>query len=266
VEKIVFADNWQKFFAEFGLKSFDDFFYYSRGNIINKNKKREVITLDLGEAAQKKEFFIKRFTRPYFKDMLFTWRNFGEPCSQARCEWENTKLLLRNNINTYKPVCYGERSICGIERNSFIVTEKLKGEALTDFVRQNWQQLNKQQKEKVITDIAVFIRRIHKSKISMPDLYVWHIFLKENPADGKWEFAVIDLHRMSHNVTNNKHQLKNLGRLLHSMTDSYFDEDLKKLFIKSYAGDDWSGDINTLIAQIKKCSDKVSAKRKPKPY
>jgi len=266
VEKIVSADNWQKFFAEFGLKSFDDFFYYSRGNTINKNKKREVVTLDLGDASQKKQFFMKRFSHPHFKDMLFTWRNFGETCSQARCEWENTKLLLSNNIGTYNPVSYGEKTTCGIERNSFIVTEKLKGEALTDFVRQNWHKLNIQQKEKIITDIAVFIRRIHEKKISLPDLYVWHIFLEENPADGKWEFAVIDLHRMLHNVTNKNHLLKNLGRLLHSMTDSYFDEDLKKLFIKSYAGNSYSGDIKTLIAQIKKYSDKVSAKRKPKPY
>jgi len=209
---------------------------------------------------------MKRFFHPHFKDMLFTWRNFGEPCSQARCEWESTKLLSSNGIGTYNPVCYGERTKWGMERKSFIVTEELKGVSLTDYVKQNWQQLNKRQKEKIITSIAAFVRRIHENKFSLPDLYVWHIFLKENQASGEWEFAVIDLHRMSQNVTNKKRLMENLGRLLHSMTDRYFDEELKRLFIESYAGSDCAGDIHTLLAQVKKYSDKVSAKRKPKPY
>jgi len=43
VDKIVFTDTWQKFFADFGLKTFDDFFNYSHGQTINKNNKRDVV-------------------------------------------------------------------------------------------------------------------------------------------------------------------------------------------------------------------------------
>ena len=54
--------------------------------------------------------------------------------------------------------------------------------------------------------LSVMIR----AGISLPDLYVWHIFLTTEMASGKLEFAVIDLHRMKRNVTNKNEQLKNL--------------------------------------------------------
>lgn len=266
MKRIFFTESWVRFFVEFKLKSFDDFFRYRGGETIGENNKRDVVTFKLGSGSQEKQFFMKRFFHPHFKDMLFTWRNFGHRCSQARCEWENIRMLFGSGIRAYSPVCYGEKIKWGLESKSFIVTEKLKGQSLTDFVGQNWQQLDGRQKEKIIIGLAKFIRRIHDSKFSLPDLYVWHIFLEENHTRGGWDFAVIDLHRMSHNVTNQKQQLENLGRLLHSMTEQYFDDELKRLFIESYAGDDWGGDINTLIANVKKYSDKVSAKRRPKPY
>jgi len=291
VKRIFFEESWARFFAGFGLKSFDDFFQYRGGQTIGKNNKRDVVTFKLGRDEQEKQFFMKRFFHPHFKDMLFARWNIGEFCSQARYEWESTKLLFDNEIRTYSPACYGEKMRWGLESKSFIVTEKLKGMSLTDFAQQNWQRLNRRQKEEIIVDLAVFIRRIHSKNLSLPDLYVWHIFLNENQSKGEpaarrvadtsrqatvpaaperqrgeWEFAVIDLHRMSHNVTNKKDQLKNLGRLLHSMTERYFDNELKRLFIKSYAGNDWSGDINSLAAQVKKYSDKISARRKPKAY
>ena len=275
MQKIVYANSWSQFFAEFGLKSFDDFFEYSAAKPIGRNNKRSVVTFSLGPESQKKHFFMKRFFRPHFKDMFFAWRSFGRFCSQAQCEWENARLLIDNGIETYRPVCYGEKAKCGVENKSFIITEKLQGQALTDFVRQQWHSLQRQQKEKIITGLAAFVRRIHALNISLPDLYVWHIFLTENTLNNEYSFAVIDLHRMSRNVTNKNTQMKNLGRLHHSMVDGYFDEKLKQLFIESYAAplssvDDgnngWDGDATALAAQVKKASDAVSAKRNPKPY
>jgi len=266
VQRVVFADSWEQFFSRHDLESFGDFFEYTPVETIGINDRRNVVTFSLGEDSQKKQFFMKRFFHPHFKDMFFTWRSFGKLCSQAQCEWENAKLLLDNGIETYRPVCFGERTKWGIEAKSFIVTEKLPGRALTDFVRQNWHNLQRQEKEKIITGMGNFIRRIHALDISLPDLYVWHIFLKENTDTKDYDFAVIDLHRMSRNVTNRNTQIKNLGRLHHSMVDKYFDEELKRSLIVSYAGDNRDGDINTLALQVKKFSDAVSAKRNPKPY
>jgi tRNA A-37 threonylcarbamoyl transferase component Bud32 len=266
VQRIVFADSWSRFFSEFGIRSFDDFFEHLETDEIGSNKKRSVVTFNLGPDSQKKEFFMKCFFHPHFKDMLITRRSFGEFCSQARCEWENARLLLDNGVETYRPVCYGEKTKWGIENKSFIVTEKLQGQSLTDFVRQRWHNLQVQQKEQIIAGLAAFVRRIHALNVSLPDLYAWHIFLKENADNNGYDFAVIDLHRMSHNVTNKNIRIKNLGRLHHSMIDKYFDEKLKQLFVESYAANDWDGDVTNLTARVQKQSAAVSAKRKPKQY
>jgi len=265
VQRVVFADSWSAFFANFDLKSFDDFFENPAAKTIGVNTKRNVITFTLGPDSQKKRFFMKRFHHPHFKDMLFSWRNIGRPCSQARYEWENIRLLLDNGIETYRPVCFGEKMTWGIENSSFLITEELQSQCLTDFTRENWQGFQRQQKEKIIAGLAAFIRKIHASNICLPDLYVWHIYITENTA-GQYDYAVIDLHRMSRNVTSRRLKIKNLGRLHHSMLDNYFDEELKGLFVKFYATDGQNGNIKKLLKQVKRYSDAVSAKRRQKQY
>jgi len=264
MQRIVFADSWSDFFADFDLKSFEDFFENLEAKTIGVNKKRNVSSFSLGPDSNKKKFFMKRFSHPHFKDMLFSWRNIGRPCSQGRYEWENTRLLLDNGIETYHPVCFGEKIKYGIEDSSFFVTEELKSQCLTDFIRQNWAGFQQQQKEKIITGLATFIRKIHDLNICLPDLYVWHIYITEKA--GEYEYAVIDLHRMSRNVTNRRLKIKNLGRMHHSMLDSYFDEELKQLLVKSYAADGQHGDVTKLLSQVKKYSDAVSAKRRQVQY
>lgn len=265
MKRVVFANSWSAFFAEFNLETFDDFFENLSAKVIGVNKKRNVTTFGLGPNSQSKRFFMKHFSHPHFKDVLFSWSNIGRPCSQARYEWENARLLLNNGIETYRPVCFGEKITCGIENSSFLVTEELQSRCLADFIRQNWPSFRQQQKEEIVAGLGQFIRKIHDLNISLPDLYVWHIYISENAA-GRYDYAVIDLHRMSRNVTSRSQKIKNLGRMYHSMLDSYFDEELKQLFVKSYNVGGQHGDFTKLPAKVKRCSDAISAKRKQIQY
>ncbi len=52
----------------------------------------------------------------------------------------------------------------GIEKNSFIVTEKLPGQPFSEFVAQNWANLSQSQKENILTSIAKRIRKAHDAK------------------------------------------------------------------------------------------------------
>jgi hypothetical protein len=266
LEKVVFAGKWQKFFAKFGLDSFDDFFDYSQGQTINKNTRRNVSELAFDEGDNRKVFFRKRFFSPHVKDMIFAWRSFGRLISQAALEWHNANMLFENGIETYRPVCYGAQTKFSLERKSFLITEMLPGMALTDFVSEKWSQLSQQQKEAIIVSLGKLVRKIHEAQISMPDLYLWHVFIKEIPNSEQYDLAVIDLHRMGHNISNQNQLLKNLGRLDHSMPEKYFDERLRKLLIESYAGDNRPEEITNLIQQVKKCSNAISVKRRTKPY
>lgn len=267
--KVEFAKDQARIFAEAGLKSFEDFFAYSGGQIIGKNRKREVVAMALEAGGGKKEFFMKRFFSPHFKDMLFTIRNFGKLCSQAECEWKNAELLLRQGIGSYQPVCYGEQMQVGLEKKSFIITEKIKGPPMTDFVGANWARLAQPQKEKVIIALAKFVRRIHNAKIRVPDLYLWHIFITKVPgADEVTDdaFSILDLHRMRVNVSNKNGRIKDLGALDFSMSDKYFDEGLREIFLSSYLSGDETGTKATLARKIKNRSQKLAGRRRKPDY
>ena len=262
-----FSGDHAGFFTKHGLASFEDIFEYSSGKIINQNKKRNVTTFTLDDDGVEKRFFMKRFFSPHFKDMLFTFRNFGYICSQGRCEFNNASLLLENGIDTYRPVCYGQEMSFGIEKRSFFITEEIKGICLTDFITEKWSTLDQDEKQKIVAAIGKISRKIHDANMSMPDLYVWHFFIK-NRASGSddYEFAIIDLHRMSINVKNKDLQYKNLGALDYSMLDDYFDDELRDTLLRSYIGDDPPCDRQVLKSKLKARSEILAARRRRPKY
>lgn len=266
MERVVFADSWQEFFAEFGLRLFDDFFCYAYGEKVEENRRRNVVRLAFGNEADRKVFFLKRFHHPHFKNMFFTFRNFGHFCSQAACEWHNAKFLLDNGIKTYRPVCYGEQMKCGVERKSFLITEKLQSQCFTDFAARNWSRLARSQKGKILLSLAKLIRRVHDLNIGMPDLFLWHIFIREDFSSEDYQLSIIDLDRMSRNVKNRNKKVKDLGKLLWSMSPKYFDNELKDLFVCAYMGDDWMGSKAALAGRIQKRVNVISRRRKLRYY
>ncbi len=265
MEQIVFADGWEQVFKGGGLCSVADFFALVGDETVNRNNKRQVDRFTLGQGGEAKTFFIKRFFKPHFKDMIFSRLNFGRVYSQGQVEWENANLLLNIGIGTYRPVCFGQRMNWVIESRSFFVTEQLQSLCLADFVAEKWLVLERSEREKIISLLAKVFRRVHDAGINLADLYVWHIFISKT-ADGQYQFDIIDLHRMSRNVTNTKLQLENLGRFCHSMVDKYFDQSDRELLITAYAGVDYRGGVEELLETVKRFSAAVSTKRKPKPY
>ena len=263
--KVDFAKDWAPVFEKAGLKSLQDFFDYSAGQTINKNQKREVVTMNLDTTAGTKQLFMKRFFNPHLKDTLFTIRNFGTLCSQAACEWKNAYLLLQKGIDTYHPVCYGRQMRFPIEKKSFIITEKINGLPLTDFVADKWLQLDQPQKEKIITAIAKLVRKIHNAKISLPDLYLWHIFITKTPLPAQLsedDFAVIDLHRMRINVSSKNARIRDLAALDFSMLAKYFDDNLREIFLNAYSN---AGTEQIALSRKIKKRSRVLANRRRKP-
>jgi hypothetical protein len=269
VIKVEFAKDWAQVCKEVGLESLEDFFDFSAGKTINKNKKREVLAISLPAGGGEKEFFMKRFFKPHFKDMLFTIRNFGSLCSQAACEWKNIDILLQHGIDTYHPVCFGQEMYFGLEKKSFIVTEKISGIPLTDFVTANWLDLDQLQKEKIVTAMAKFVRKIHNTKISMPDLYLWHIFIKKAPLPDQItedDLAIIDLHRMRINISNRNARIRDLGALDFSMKEKYFDDGLREVFLNTYMATADADERIAFSGKVKNRSRVLAGRRRRPDY
>ncbi len=265
MKKVVFADSWQQVLADNGMKTFDDIYHCDGKERINRNNKRNVSVIKLKTTDGEKNFFLKRFRHSHIKDSLFVLMNTGKLLSQAAYEWNNIKRLTKIGIGAPTLVCFGEKLRLGIERKSFIITQELDGQCLTDFITQNWATLPQTEKEKIITSLAKTIKKIHNTEISLPDLYVWHIFVTKN-ADGNYNFAFIDLNRMKRNMWNKGEKIENLGRLHHSMLDKYFDRPLKRLLFETYVGGNQHKKLENLIRGVEKYSKKFSARRKKKQY
>ncbi|MHC4194316.1 MAG: lipopolysaccharide kinase InaA family protein, partial [Planctomycetota bacterium] len=106
----------------------------------------------------------------------------------------------------------------------------------------------------------------HDEAIRLPDLYVWHIFMEEGKVPGEWEFAFIDLHRMSQGVHNRNQKIGDLGRLFWSMSDKYFDHRVKDLFVQAYMAGDPTDSKGALVRTIQRRENILARRRRLKAY
>jgi hypothetical protein len=252
MDKVVFAEAWEPYFAGLGLRAFDDFYDYPETVTVNRNRKRNVLKLTLGEGRDRHVFFMKRFHDPHLKDILATRRGFGGLTSQAGLEWRNARHLLKNGIGTYEPVCMGERTRWGLEKASFFVTRQLDGVCLLDLVLESWQGLDRNRQEKIIVAVANLARTLHGLGISLPDLQIWHLYLGADGPSGEDRLSVIDLHRMAQGVRSEKRKAKNLARLLWSMLPEYFDEDHRQLLLDTYLMNHDGARRQTLLRSVER--------------
>ena len=123
MKKIEFADNWRELFSRSGLDKFSSFFEETTWKILTRNEKRDVAAFSIETEEEVKHFFVKRFFSPLFKDRMFALINCGRIVSQAECECNNANTLLEKGIETYRPVCWGKETFCGIEKRSFYYRE-----------------------------------------------------------------------------------------------------------------------------------------------
>ncbi len=237
MDKVVFAESWEPYFARLGLRTFDDFYNYPDTVTVNRNERRDVLKLTLGRGAEANTFFMKRFHDPHWKDIWAARWGGGGLASQAAVEWRNARFLLSNGIGTYEPVCLGERTRWGLEKASFFLTLELDAVCLLDLVLQDWKNLVRAGQEEILAAVGCFAKTLHGLDISLPDLQLWHLYVhRENPC-GRSRLSVIDLHRMTWPVRSERRKAKDIGRLLWSMLPDYFDAGHRQVLLDTYLAD-----------------------------
>jgi len=233
MERLVFADAWQDFFRRHRMETFCHFFDDVQGFCVNENSKRNVLRFTI-EDTPVRTFYLKRFYRAQIKDTIGAVWRFRRPMSQGAIEWTNARHLQSHGIQTGHPVCCGEQMVAGFERRSFLVTEKVEGVCMVDFLDRQWGDLNRTEKERVVVELARLVRRLHDVNVSLPDLYIWHVFIQPDPGGGGYALSVIDLHRMIPNARTAFDRFRSVSRLHWSMSSRYFDDGLKDRLISAY--------------------------------
>lgn len=117
----------------------------------------------------------------------------GEPT--FRREFKRLAFLESRGIKAPKVVCYGEQQIdkksCAI-----LATETLLEYLPLDVVTQDWfasKRVTRQQKKKLLSTVATFLRGFHDAGLVHRALYPKHIFVKD--AAHQPEAALIDLEK-----------------------------------------------------------------------
>lgn len=252
MDKVVFAQSWEAYFARLGLATFDDFYNYPETATVNRNRKRDVLRLTLGEGPDRNVFFMKRFHDPHLKDILASWRGCDGLASQAAVEWRNARRLQESGIGTYQGVCMGERTRWGLEKTSFFLTLELDAVCLLDFVIESWRTLDRNHQERIVAAMARFARTLHGLDISLPDLQLWHLYLPPSGSPNDGPLSVIDLHRMTWPVRSEKKKARDMGRLLWSMLPDYFDADHRQLLLDTYFAELDVARRQTLVRRIER--------------
>jgi hypothetical protein len=90
--------------------------------------------------------------------------------------------------------------------------------------------------------------------------------MEEGKVPGEWEFAFIDLHRMSQGVHNRNQKIGDLGRLFWSMSDKYFDHRVKDLFVQAYMAGDPTDSKGALVRTIQRRENILARRRRLKAY
>jgi hypothetical protein len=267
-ENIAYTGQWQLYFEKLSFRRFEDYFCRFEGEQINKNTKRSVLVRTFNDTPEPHTFFMKRFFDPHYKDIFFAVRNWGCLCSQGQLEWNCANYLMSNGIKTYQPVCYGHIKRFGLERQSFFMTKKLAGQCLMDYVAQSWRSMGEDQQAQLLRELAKFCQKIHSLGVSLPDLYIYHLFIEPDPQGGH-EFAVIDLHRMSINIPAWRMlscRIENLARLNFSLRQEYFTMQQRMLVIKESLSDLSNDKIEKTITKIFQRSEQLGRRRKPPKY
>jgi hypothetical protein len=197
---------------------------------------------------------MKRFHNPHFKDIYFAYANYGKSCSQGKLEWLNANYLIENGINAYMPVAYGQYTVLGFEIRSFMITKKLPGQCLSDFVAENWISLDENEKIKILKAVNTVVKRIYNSKISFRDLYLWHFFIEK--IDNQYQLYMLDLHRMKKISKGRRDTIKDLAALYYSLSDKYFTPQMKEIAVFNTE----NADLN-IKTKVKKRAAKIKARR-----
>ena len=266
MDKLVFHPDWETYFQGSGFKTFDDFYDGIYAQTVDANSRRDVQMFTMAGDDAGQVFFIKRFHRPHVKDVLSAWRYFGRPLSLARIEWDNARMLMDRGVGAYEPVCMGQRLCMGWPGKSFLVTRKLDAVCLVDYLQDQWATLTVQQRQGVIADMAKLVRELHDAGVSVPDLYVWHLFVTVGDDDLPVRWHLIDLHRMVPQRAGTAWKHKQLARLYWSLAGDYVDADCKTLLIDAYGTDNDERDQRRLRDGVRAYAAVLEKRRHLKRY
>lgn len=177
-----------------GLCGIGDFMECPGDRVVKRVPSKSIVTVKLDHGVKPLTCYLKRHWGPLrLSDVLRAWLS-GFSASWGRKEWDVIHAFRAAGIPTLTPLAAGERG-SWFRRESFLLTEELSGfQSVENWLRSR-QAPGPAEKRALIAHVAALTRRIHTHGFNHRDLYLCHIFLRFDVADG-WQWRVLDLQRV----------------------------------------------------------------------
>ncbi|MBT3278304.1 MAG: hypothetical protein HN909_00025 [Phycisphaerales bacterium] len=253
------SSRFEALFQREGLIGFDAWYTTDRGSLLQRSSRRDVSILTFDDEGTERTFFLKRFHRPHIKDMWFAFQNSLRIMSQAEFERSNSDLLRTLGVGSLRPVMVGSRFLGAIERCSILLTEQLESIQLPEYVITHWDTMPPERRQVLLRAMGKTVRKLHNGRVSFPDLYAWHFFVREQ--GDSFDFDLIDLHRMGRRMLFPGYIPDNLGTLLFSMPQSIFTLDDTSAILDGYFEGDPSSRRAALMPAIHRQTMKLLRRR-----
>lgn len=216
----------------------------------------------------KKSYFIKQHFGVGWKEILKNLFQLRLPVISARNEWRAIRLLSSLRLPAMNLVGYGERGKNPASRQSFIITNELKGMVSLEELVAAWQSQppSFRFKRQLIREVATIVRRMHKAGMNHRDCYICHFLIRkkeiENLSPNIVQLYLIDLHRAQiRDQVPERWRIKDLSGLLFSSYDAGLTKHDIYYFLKIY----FNRPLKTVFKQHKRLLKKVT-KRARKLY
>ncbi len=177
-----------------------------------------------GVPGRQCDLFLKRHRGFEVKEALKLLMARAPLATAGRREWENIFRMEAIGIPTMRPVAFGEKKRWGLEKRSFLITERIPGGVpMDDYVREHYsgvlEAARLREKRSLLWDAGSLARRLHGAGYTHMDLYLNHIFVRETPSGDK-ALHLIDLQRVARRWAFRRRWIvKDLAALLYSMRD-----------------------------------------------
>lgn len=191
------------------------------------------------------------------------------PVVGARNEWRAIWRLHELGVDTLKLVGYGSLGWNPARRQSFVITEELKGTVSLEDVCGNWRICPPPMaiKRALIRKVAAIARRLHENGVNHRDFYLCHFLLDNSRQASPERLYLIDLHRVQLRAkTPERWVIKDLGGLYFSAMDIGLSQRDLLRFMKAYQGQPLRRILSAKLPFWMKVEDRaLRLYRKPRP-
>lgn len=201
------------------------------GQVVREKEGRKTLRFEY----QGQGFYAKLHRGIGLKEWLKNWLFLRAPIVSARTEWQAIAKLRSLKLPTLEAIAFAERGHCPFKRQSFLLTRELETvESLETYCRGwNHNPPSRQEKNKLIRQLANYVKVLHDARWFHRDLYLCHFLKALNEED---KYYLIDLHRTQHKRWTRRWRIKDLGALYYSVLN--YGVSLRDLlyFIRYYTG------------------------------